>query len=114
MRRIWGMSGMIMRGVEKIFNSDNMRTNLELWLIIEERYSKYQNHHSERLLCGCLFWAVNSGDISFLEFIHLNRIITEYGRKKGKDAGKPFWDISQTKPRIIFIHRQILKAIRNE
>ena len=24
MRRIWGMSGMIMRGVEKIFNSDFM------------------------------------------------------------------------------------------
>ena len=32
------MSGMIMRGVEKIFNSDNMRTNLELWLIVEQNF----------------------------------------------------------------------------
>ena len=109
------MSGMIMRGVEKIFNSDNMRTNLELWLIVEQNFDIL----FDGCICDILLDLKDDKLISDEEYQHLKSIMQEYGLKRGflrnkEQNGVYFWKAYHKKPRKKFIHRQILKAIRNE
>lgn len=118
MHKIWGMSGMIMRGVEKIFNFDYMRTNLELWLIVEQNFDEYFVIG----LCDTIRNLYKNELLTREEELHLRNIIYQYGKRrfshrKGLNAFTYYeliWRKNEKKPRRMFIQNQILKLIRDE
>lgn len=91
-----------------------MRTNFELWLIVEQNFDEYFHNG----ICETLIILEMRGIISTMERNYLQSEINEYGNARFYYSkyirGNYFWKMREKKPRRIFIHRQILKAIRNE
>ena len=93
-----------------------MRTDLELWLIVEENFEEY----FERGLCLTISKMYEMFIITKNELNRLLEIINEYA--KNKFGGDPNYDIrysylwkqKEAKPRRLFIQKQILKLIRDE
>lgn len=90
-----------------------MRTDLELWLIVEENFDKYFNCS----LCEVVYKLREFGIISGLELNFLITVIRKYGVKRFGFNDyelwtKHYWNIGHKKPRINFVQKQILKAIR--
>ena len=93
-----------------------MRSNLELWLIVEENFDEL---FEDGCLCDILVDLECDSIISNDEFKHLISIIQEYGFKRKfiryyGQKGIYYWKVGHKKPRKMFIQKQILKAIRNE
>lgn len=92
-----------------------MRTNFELWLIVEQNFDCL----FDGCLCDILVDLEADEIISNDEYKHLKLIIEDYGfqrgfiRYKGQN-GVYYWKINHIKPRRMFIQKQILKSIRNE
>lgn len=90
-----------------------MRTNLELWLIVEQNFDElfYVG------LCSLLFFLIGKDIINKSEYDILKKIINEYKDNRfyfRKDEDFYFWEKGHEKPRRMFIQKQILKELRNE
>ena len=89
-----------------------MRTNLELWLIVEQNFEEFFGFG----LCGILSNLWYYGLIESNEREYLEDIIKNYKDIRGdKYCNTGFiWRAGEAKPRRIFIQNQILKLIRDE
>ena len=89
-----------------------MRTNLELWLIVEQYFDELFNVG----LCSLLFFLIGKDIINKSEYDILKKIINEYKDNRfyfRKDEDFYFWEKGHKKPRKMFIQKQILKSIKN-
>lgn len=87
-----------------------MRTDFELWLIVEQNFDE----HFTLGLCTYLDTLNNIGKINVLEKSRLITIINKYGISRfGWDKDVFFWIKGHKKPRRMFIQKQILKIIRD-
>ena len=94
-----------------------MRTDFELWLIVEQNFDEY----FKRCLCDTIRSLYESEIITRAEDIHLRNIIYEYGKRRffNRPILDPFtpyeliWKRWRKKPRKMFIQKQILKIIRD-
>lgn len=91
-----------------------MRTDFELWLIVEQNFDKYFKNG----ICETLLNLIYRNLISVQERDYLISKIDEYGKSRFyyslyKKANY-FWEMGEKKPRKMFIQKQILKSIRDE
>lgn len=95
-----------------------MRTDLELWLIVEQNFDEY----FKRCLCDTIRLMYESDLLTYKEDLYLRNIIYEYGKRRffNRPVLDPFthfdliWKRWHKKPRKMFIQKQILKLIRDE
>lgn len=93
------------------------RSNLELWLIVEENFNRiYDGFKEQKGLCNVLYVLNSEGLLTWREMAILKKVIREYGKiRKFSIFGDPYyWDREARKPRRKFIQKQILKAIEND
>ena len=88
-----------------------IRSDLELWLLVEERFSIMNEEYT---ICSCIYWLFRHNHIIKKEYNHLVSIMSIEGKKINKESSVPFWPLFDSKPRKHFIQKQILKAIKND
>lgn len=90
-----------------------VRTNLELWLIVEENFDK----HFSTGLCRVFFKLMSDDIINSDEHCVLYNLIQDYKKSRfycRKYGPFYLWEKGHAKPRRMFIQKQILKELRNE
>ena len=96
---------------------EKVRSNFELWLIVQSNFERiYDSFGSEKGVCNVVnVLCTNEELITWDELVILKKIINDYKRARniGLFENPYIWDKHARKPRRLFIHRQILKAIKN-
>lgn len=91
-----------------MINHTEIRTPLELWLIVEQNF----NSLFHLGLCNVIANLRACGEITLKEERFLSMEIVLYGQIRKLNAIGYIWTVGHEKPRRMFIQKQILKAIR--
>ena len=96
-----------------------MRSNLDLWLIVEKNFDEIYDMLIEKKsyqgLCNVINVLCNNNLITVEEAKHLKIIISKYKDQRNIYILEIYiWKPLDKKPRRMFIQKQILKAIKNE
>lgn len=86
-----------------------MRTEFELWLIVEENYDR-KFHLGLCYYLRDLYW---EEIIIWEEYHFLSKRIAAYGYRRFDRETGYFWNPRDIKPRKMFIQKQLLKCIRS-
>ena len=97
----------------------NVRSDLELWLIVEQNFDEIYDMLIEKKsyqgLCNVINVLCNNNLITVMEAKHLKNVISKYKEQRNINILEIYiWKPLDRKPRRMFIQKQILKAIRNE
>lgn len=91
-----------------------MRDTFELWLIVEAEFNaKFAELPIYgRGLCNIINILFETDKINLVECSALKNTINDYKAARGRALEAFAWERGAVKPRRLFIHKQLMKAIR--